>query len=70
MKYRSSLPNKLKCHKLFEVEDQINHVLLIYDESVDRQQFLVTQQMGNFWSLFFQALMFVIRFFYSFLLNA
>ena len=27
MKYRSSLPNKLKCPKLFEVDDQINHVL-------------------------------------------
>ena len=32
MKHRSSLPIKLRCPKLFEVDDQINTVLLIYDE--------------------------------------
>jgi len=39
MKVDPFLPTKLKCPRLFEVEDQINHVLLIYDEPDDRQQF-------------------------------
>jgi len=39
MKFDPYLPTKLKSPKLFEVEDQINHVLLIYDEPDDRQQF-------------------------------
>ena len=32
MKVDPYLPIKLKCPKLFEVEDQINPILLIYDE--------------------------------------
>lgn len=40
MKVDPFLPIKLKCPILFEVEDQINPVLLIYDEPNDRQQFL------------------------------
>jgi len=38
MKYRSSLPIKLKCPKLFEVNDQINPVLQLYDESAERRR--------------------------------
>jgi len=32
MKFDPYLLIKIECPKLFEVEDQINHVLLIYDE--------------------------------------
>jgi len=39
MKFDPYLPIKLKCPKLFEVEDQINPVLLIYDELAGRKQF-------------------------------
>lgn len=39
MKFDQYLPLKLQFSKLFEVEDQINPVLLIYDEPADRQQF-------------------------------
>jgi len=38
MKYRSSLPDKVKCPKLFEVDDQINPILQIYDERAERQR--------------------------------
>jgi len=36
MKFDPYLPDKVKCPKLFEVEDQINPILLIYDELVER----------------------------------
>jgi len=39
MKFDPYMPSKLNCPKLFEVDDQINPVLLIYDEPDDRQQF-------------------------------
>lgn len=32
MKFDQYLPLKLKCPKLFEVDDQINHVSQLYDE--------------------------------------
>jgi len=38
MKFDPYLPIKLKCPKLFEVEDQINPILLIYDESIERRR--------------------------------
>ena len=38
MKFDPYLPIKLKCPKLFEVDDQINPVLLIYDELVKRRR--------------------------------
>lgn len=37
MKFGSSLPDKVKCPKLFEVEDQINPILQIYDEWAERR---------------------------------
>jgi len=37
MKFDRSLPDKVKCHKLFEVEDQINPILQIYDERAERR---------------------------------
>jgi len=39
MRFDPYLPIELKCPKLFEVEDQINPILLIYDKLADRQQF-------------------------------
>jgi len=38
MKFDPYLPIKLKCPKLFEVKDQINLVLLLYDELVKRRR--------------------------------
>ena len=35
MKFDPYLPIKLKCPKLFEVEDQINPVLQLYDEGAE-----------------------------------
>ena len=35
MKYRSSTPDKAKCPKLFEVDDQINPIFQIYDEPAE-----------------------------------
>lgn len=38
IKFDPYLPIKLKCPKLFEVEDQINPIFLIYDELVKRRE--------------------------------
>lgn len=35
VKYKPSLPNKVKCPKLFEVDDQINPILQVFDELDD-----------------------------------
>jgi len=35
VKYRPSLPDNIKCSKLFEVEDQINRLLQVFDELAD-----------------------------------
>lgn len=48
MKFDPYLPTKVKFPKLFEVEDQINPILLIYDEPDDRKQFL----WPNEWAIF------------------
>ena len=36
VKYKPSLPDKVKCLKLFEVEDQINPISQIFDEPTHR----------------------------------
>ena len=36
MKYKPYLPDEVKCPKLFEVDGQINPILQIFDELVDR----------------------------------
>jgi len=36
VKYKPSLPNKVKCLKIFEVDDQINLILHVFDEPADR----------------------------------
>jgi len=36
MKFGSSLPEKVKCPKLFEVEDRTNPILQLFDEPVDK----------------------------------
>ena len=38
MKFDQYLPIKLKCPKLFEVDDQINPVLQLYDEGVESRR--------------------------------
>ena len=35
VKYRPSLPNNIKCWKVFEVDDQINRLFQVFDEFVD-----------------------------------
>jgi len=35
LKYRPSLPNNIKCWKVFEVGDKINRLLQVFDELVD-----------------------------------
>ena len=35
VKYRPSLPDNVKCWKVFEVEDQINRLLQVFDELAD-----------------------------------
>lgn len=35
VKYKPSLPDKVKCLKLFEVGDQINKILQVFDELAD-----------------------------------
>jgi len=38
MKFDPYLLDKVKCPKLFKVEDQINPILQIYDESAERRR--------------------------------
>ena len=38
MKFDPYLPDKVKSPKLFEVEDQINPVLQLYDEPTERRK--------------------------------
>jgi len=38
MKFDPYLPIKLKCPKLFEVKDQINPVLQLYDEGAESRR--------------------------------
>ena len=35
VKYKPSLPDKVKCPKIFEVGDQINRLLQVFDELAD-----------------------------------
>lgn len=48
MRFDPYLPIKVKCPKIFEVEDKINLVLLIYDELSTGGTILVAQHMGMF----------------------
>ena len=69
MKVDPFLPIKLKCPKLFEVDDKENHVLKLYDEGAESRR-------NNFgwpsrWAvlkkvLSFRALMIVSSFFFRF----
>ena len=38
MKFDPYLPDKVKCSKIFEVDDQINPILMIYDEPAERRR--------------------------------